>query len=208
MHLKEYFNRMAAEWEVRPEVIDRLREIVSWCKVQGGARVLDVACGTGVLTPILLEAVGEGGKVVGIDFAPEMIKQARAHNLSQNASFLVADVINMPFADESFDWVFCNGAIPHFSDLPGSLCEMRRVLRAGGSLIICHASSRAEINERHRSIGEPVADNQLPAANELRITLETAGFDKLHCEDAADRFVFVGRKLVSGGNGQSTESPA
>lgn len=196
---------MAAEWEVRPEVIDRLRKIVGWYKVQGGARVLDVACGTGVLTPILLEAVGEDGKVIGIDFAPEMIKQARANNLNPNASFLIADVISMPFADESFDWVFCNGAIPHFPDLPGSFCEMRRVLRAGGSLIICHASSRAEINERHRSIGDPVADNQLPAANELRVMLETAGFDEICCEDAADRFVIAGRKPVSGGNDYSTE---
>ena len=53
MHLKEYFNRMAAEWEVRPEVVDRLREIVGWRKIPQGARVLDVACGTGVLIPIL-----------------------------------------------------------------------------------------------------------------------------------------------------------
>ncbi len=194
MLLKEYFNQMAAKWEVMPEVTERLREIVGKCAVEKGARVLDVACGTGVLTPILLEAVGEGGEVVGIDFAPEMVKHACLKKYGDNARFLVADVTNLPFEDNSFDWVFCNGALPHFTDIPGALSEMKRVLRIGRQLVICHASSREEINEKHRSIGGPVSDHLLPTATELKAVFEEAGFDAISFEDKSDRFVFTMRK--------------
>jgi len=196
--LKEYFNQMAAKWDeiMGAEVAGKLREIVDKCGVKKGAKVLDVACGTGILTPILLEAVGEGGEVKGIDFAPEMVKRARAKNFGPNVRFLVADVMDMPFEDESFDQVFCNGALPHFPDIPASLSEMKRVLRAGGRLVICHASSREQINETHCSIGEPVANDLLPTAAELKAMLEKAGFIDIFFEDTADRFVFAARKPV------------
>lgn len=198
MLLKEYFNQMAAKWDeiMGAEVAGKLREIVDKCGVKKGAKVLDVACGTGILTPILLEAVGEGGEVKGIDFAPEMVKRARAKNFGPNVRFLVADVMDMPFEDESFDQVFCNGALPHFPDIPASLSEMKRVLRAGGRLVICHASSREQINETHCSIGEPVANDLLPTAAELKAMLEKAGFIDIFFEDTADRFVFAARKPV------------
>lgn len=198
MLLKDYFNQMAVKWDeiMGPEVVERLREIVEKCGVKKGTTVLDVACGTGILTPILLEAVGEDGEVTGIDFAPEMVKQARAKNFGSNALFQVADVMDMPFGDESFDQVFCNGALPHFPDIPASLSEMKRVLRAGGRLVICHAGSREHINETHRSIGEPVANDLLPTAAELKTMLEKAGFVDIFYEDTADRFVFAARKPV------------
>lgn len=198
MHLKDYFNQMASKWDeiMGPEVVERLREIVKKYGVNKGAKVLDVACGTGILTPILLDTVGENGEVVGIDFAPEMVKRARAKNWGPNARFLVADVMDMPFEDESFDQVFCNGALPHFPDIPVSLSEMKRVLRAGGSLVICHASSREHINETHRSIGEPVANDLLPTAAELKTMLEETGFGNIFYEDMADRFVFVAYKVT------------
>ncbi len=196
MSLREFFNQAAAGWRMEPEVIDRLRGIVDRCDLKEGDCVLDVACGTGVLVPILLEAVGPGGEVIGIDFAPEMIRHARAKNYGPNARFQVADVMALPFADESFDQVFCNGALPHFSNIPGALQEMRRVLRTGGRLVICHASSRAEINERHRRIGGPVADNLLPPATDLKDMLKGAGFKGIIFEDSADRFVFSAYKSV------------
>lgn len=98
--------------------------------------------------------------------------------------------------DESFDQVFCNGALPHFPDIPASLSEMKRVLRAGGILVICHASSREHINETHRSIGEPVANDLLPTAAELKAMLEKAGYVDISYEDTSDRFVFVARKHI------------
>lgn len=70
-----------------PEVIKRLREIIGKYGVKKGTKVLDVACRTGILTPILFEAVGEDGEVTGIDFAPEMVEQARAKNFGPNALF-------------------------------------------------------------------------------------------------------------------------
>jgi len=197
MALKEYFNEMAPKWDSvmgRPDVIARLREILSVCDVQRGSSVLDVACGTGILTPILLEAVGENGAVTGVDFAPEMIKTASAKNFGANARFLVADVLDLPFADNSFDHIFCNGALPHFPDIADALREMKRVLKVGSRLVICHASSREEINATHRRIGGQVANDLLPTAAELTVLLEENGFKDISCADTPDRFVFMARK--------------
>ncbi|MBO8128377.1 MAG: methyltransferase domain-containing protein [Peptococcaceae bacterium] len=197
--LKEYFNAMAPKWDtiMGPEVTEKLKEIVAGCSVRKGAKILDVACGTGILVPILLEAVGEGGEVVGIDFAPEMVRQAQAKNFGSNTRFLVADVMDLPFDEGSFDQVFCNGALPHFPDIPAALLEMKRVLRGNGGLVICHASSREKINETHRRIGEPVANDLLPTAGELKAMLEEAGYMDIVYEDTPDRFVVKARKALN-----------
>ncbi|MDH7578660.1 MAG: hypothetical protein QHH75_12800 [Bacillota bacterium] len=67
-------------------------------------------------------------------------------------------------------------------------------MRRNGSLVICHASSRENINETHRSIGEPVANDLLPTAAELKAMLEKAGFADIVYEDTPDQFVFMARR--------------
>ncbi|WP_034630143.1 class I SAM-dependent methyltransferase [Desulfotruncus alcoholivorax] len=190
--LKDYFDQMSAKWDsiMGPEVSQKLQEIVHECGIAKGARVLDVACGTGILTPILLNCVGKQGKVTGIDFAPKMIDIAKAKNNEPNVSFVVADVEDLPFDDDSFDYVFCNGALPHFPDIMAALEEMKRVLRNNGQLVICHASSREEINQTHQRIGHPVCNDLLPTAEELESMLRKAGYDNIRYSDTPDRFVF------------------
>jgi SAM-dependent methyltransferase len=98
-------------------------------------RVLDAGCGPGNITIGLAAAVGPSGEVVGIDkdrAAVEAPISAAAESTCTNATFEVADVYRLPFADETFDAVFCHALLQHLAEPPAALRELRRVVRPGG----------------------------------------------------------------------------
>lgn len=196
MLLKDFFDDMADRWDniMGPEVAAKLQAILQGGGIPKGAAVLDVACGTGILTPMLLELAGPEGSVTGVDFAPQMIERARSKNFGANARFLVADVMTLDGEDNSYDYVVCNGALPHFPDQKGALRVMHNVLKDGGRLLICHAGGREEINATHRNLGPPVDNDLLPTAAELVSMLEDTGFTDISFEDKPDRFVFLALK--------------
>jgi len=102
---------------------------------QAGERVLDVACGTGLVSFRLAAAVGVRGAVVGTDISGEMIEAARrqaAERGLDNASFERSDAEALPFADASFDAAVCGLGLMYVPDPVKALCEMRRLLRPGG----------------------------------------------------------------------------
>ena len=91
---------------------------------------LDAACGTGRHTRHLAEL---GHRVTGIDLTPEML--AIAEKSLPQADFRVADLLDLPFGDASFDLVVCGLALAHLPDLGAGIAELGRVLRPGGRLI-------------------------------------------------------------------------
>jgi SAM-dependent methyltransferase len=103
--------------------------------LQPGERVLDVACGTGLVSFRVAEAVGARGAVVGTDISGEMVEAARrsaAERDVDNASFERSDAEALPFADATFDAAVCGLGLMYVSDPVKALCEMRRLLRPGG----------------------------------------------------------------------------
>jgi ubiquinone/menaquinone biosynthesis C-methylase UbiE len=99
-----------------------------------GERVLDVACGTGLISFRMAAAVGERGAVVGTDISGEMIEAARRaaeHDLG-NVGFERADAEDLPFADATFDAAVCGLGLMYGPDPITALGEMRRTVRPGG----------------------------------------------------------------------------
>jgi len=94
-------------------------------------RALDVACGTGRLSRIL---VGAGHEVVGVDTSGEMLSHARAN--APGASLVLGDVRRLPIADGTMDVVVCGLALTHVSTIQEPIAEIARTLRQGGRLII------------------------------------------------------------------------
>jgi ubiquinone/menaquinone biosynthesis C-methylase UbiE len=104
-----------------------------------GERVLDVACGTGWATLAAARAVGQAGRVIGIDIADKALEIARGKALTaslKNISFEEQDGHQPKFEDNGFDVVICASALFGFEDIPGALREWRRVLRPGGRVAI------------------------------------------------------------------------
>lgn len=116
------------------------KETLRHAALKSGEKVLDVGCGTGVLTRMAAEAVGPYGKAIGIDPAPKMIGLARknAAFFSNSSEFRLAAIENLPFGNETFDAVLSSVMIHHLpSDLKhAGLLEVKRVLKPGGRLIV------------------------------------------------------------------------
>jgi ubiquinone/menaquinone biosynthesis C-methylase UbiE len=110
------------------------RVVADAADVEPGQRVLDVACGTGVLACTLAERVGLGGSVVGLDPSEEMLEVARTK--SDAIEWRTGRAESIPFPDESFDAVVSQFGIMFFDDPGGALREMMRVMRPGGRLAV------------------------------------------------------------------------
>jgi ubiquinone/menaquinone biosynthesis C-methylase UbiE len=108
--------------------------LVDAAGVRAGDRILDVACGTGVVARIAAGRVGAGGSVVGIDRNPAML--AIAHRLRPNIEWREGDAAGLPFLARSFDIVFCQAALMFFSDPVRALREMARAIKDDGTVAI------------------------------------------------------------------------
>jgi SAM-dependent methyltransferase len=101
-----------------------------------GLDVLDVGCGPGTITVDLARRV-DGGTVVGIDRASEVLEAARAAaGETGNVRFESGDVYRLEYADDTFDVVHAHQLLQHLSDPVAALREMRRVCRPGGIVAV------------------------------------------------------------------------
>ena len=121
------------------------RRAVSRCRVRRTDHVLDAACGTGDLAEAF--AAAGAARVRGVDFTAEMLelarrKAARVRRGKRRAApqYVLGDIMALPFADASFDIVSIAFGIRNVSDPARALAEFRRVMRAGGRLIILEFS--------------------------------------------------------------------
>ena len=102
--------------------------------ISPGHRVLDVACGTGVLTRAAAARAGPSGKVTGLDLSARML--AIAAQLGPALTWREGDAQNLPYADESFDAVVSQFGLMFVPNAPLALREMMRVLKPGGHLAV------------------------------------------------------------------------
>lgn len=104
-----------------------------------GDRVLDVACGTGVLAREAAKRVGPEGSVTGLDLNEGML--AVAKRVLPDIDWRQGDAAALPYEDNSFDVVVSQFALMYFSDRVAALREMWRVLRPGGRLAVASWAS-------------------------------------------------------------------
>jgi ubiquinone/menaquinone biosynthesis C-methylase UbiE len=121
-HFDPAFGRRFAERAVDALVVVR------------GARVLDVACGTGVFARMAAHVVGPGGRVVGIDPSAIAVATARRTDPTSIVHWQQWENGGLPFENGTFDVVACQHALHRFPDPVVILEEMRRVLAPGGRL--------------------------------------------------------------------------
>ena len=151
-----------------------------------GERVLDVACGTGVVARQAVLQVGAGGYVVGLDFNSDMLALARVRGPA--VEWREGNAMALPFATSAFDVVVCQQGVQFFPDSGKSLREAHRVLVPGGRFAVAvwcaiesspghHALTRGL--ERHvgtEAAGLMSAVFRLGDAQALQTLLEIAGF--------------------------------
>ena len=113
-------------------------------RVRPGARVLDLAGGTGDLTARLAPAVGEGGSVVLADISRPMLERGRMRlidsGVAGNVHYAECDAERLPFPDRSFDRVLIGFGLRNVTNQDRALAEMWRVLRPSGMLLVLEFS--------------------------------------------------------------------
>jgi ubiquinone/menaquinone biosynthesis C-methylase UbiE len=171
-------------------------DLVDRAAPREGERILDVACGTGVVARIAAEPVGATGRVIALDLNPGMLAVARSFPAVTGAviEWREGTALALPFADEAFDIVFCQLGLQFFPDRPQALQEMRRALALGGRLAL-NVFGPIEHNpatyalatalDRHISPSASVAkrtEHALADTEQLRRLVADAGFHSIEIE--------------------------
>jgi demethylmenaquinone methyltransferase/2-methoxy-6-polyprenyl-1,4-benzoquinol methylase len=209
--VRTMFDRIAPVYDAMNRVMTvgldiRWRRLAARAAVRPGDRVLDAACGTGDLA--LADMRAGATAVVGLDFSEAML--ARARRKSSELEWVQGDMLEMPFADASFDSATVGFGIRNVNDLELGLRELRRVLRRGGRLAILEITRPRGPLRPFYSLwfdrvvpllgrllpgGEaytylPASVKRFPPAEELLELMRAAGFDEV-------RFRRLGGSIVA-----------
>jgi len=162
--------------------------LVDAARLVPGERVLDVACGTGVVARAAAGRVGPAGHVVGIDLNAGMIRVARSLPPPEGAptEWLERSALDLGLAPASFDAVLCQQGLQFFPDKARAMREMHRVLRRGGRLALSVWTGIGPYNSAvgaalARVLDADTADRFLasrraPSEDEMRRLAREAGF--------------------------------
>lgn len=155
--------------------------------VAAGQRILDVACGTGVVAREAADRLGEKGTVVGLDLNEAMLAVAR--RLRPDLEWRQGDVAALPFRDGSFDVVLCQAGLMFFPDAGQALREMARVVRDEG-VVAVQVWDRLEAQPAYQRFADVAARHAGPEAldlvgayfvcgnvDELRTLVRSSGLD-------------------------------
>ena len=187
--VRDFFDGCAAGWDAgRMADPRKLRAILAAAGVVPGARVLDVACGTGVLFPYYLELGAES--VTGVDISPEMLKAAAAKFSDPRIRLVCGDAQEL--AGGEYDCVVVFNALPHFPDPAALIVSLSALLVPGGRLTVAHDRCRASINGWHEQTASSVSRG-LPDAESLsRLFVPQLIPDTVL--DGDDRYIVSGTK--------------
>ena len=195
---KAFFDARAGIWD---EITmyncsaDDFRRLVSMVEAGRGKNVVDLGCGTGVLTPYIIEAVGSEGEVFAVDISGEMLKMLAKKHSNANIRPLAVSAERMrQIPAEAADAAICFCAFPHFEDKDAAMSEISRVTKRGGKLLISHLESREDLNKFHECMEEPICNHSLPDYDEMSGLLLKHGFKVLHYLNDKGRYELLAQR--------------
>jgi demethylmenaquinone methyltransferase/2-methoxy-6-polyprenyl-1,4-benzoquinol methylase len=153
--MADYAQRLA---EIEPLRLPAIQAAIDSLDLAPGSRGLDVGCGIGLHTCLLAEEVGAAGHVTGLDRSPTFVylagQRAEEAGVGARTSFEVGDLTALEYADDTFDWLWCNDALwpgPAAAGCPAGypadeplpvVRDFARVVRPGGTVALVYWSSQ------------------------------------------------------------------
>jgi len=198
--MKAFFEMRAATWDALHPPAQQAQAI-AWglgCAQQHfgplkGKTLVDLGCGTGVLLPHLLAALGEG-LLWAVDCAQAMVEAAKAKHVDARLRFVCADALRWAAPQGEADGVLCYNSFPHFPR-EETLRAVASWLRPGGFFLIWHNFGREKINSIHREAGGAVAKHRLMPAQALAALAEPCGFEAHSQTDDGQHWLVLLGKL-------------
>jgi ubiquinone/menaquinone biosynthesis C-methylase UbiE len=208
----ETWGQMAPGWQDRREwLMDITGRVNDWLVQKGdpqpGQTILDIAAGTGDLGFHVAERVGQEGRVISTDFAPEMVDVARRFGEGRrltNVEYRVLDAERMDLDEDSVDGAVCRWGYMLMADPAAALKETRRVLRDGGPLAFAvwrtpdrnpwaAVPGMTLVQRGHMPAPEPGAPGifALGEPDRIRELVTVAGFGEPELEEIAFEFRYA-----------------
>jgi SAM-dependent methyltransferase len=172
-------------------------QMVEAMELAAGERVLDIACGTGIVARLAKQRVGDRGRVTGVDASPGMLAVAR--RIAPAVDWREGDAAALPLGyEEAFDVVFCQQGLQFFPDRPAAVREMHRALVPEGRLAVSTWRPDEEIPLFFalRRVAEgkvgPIQDRRHGFGDGalLGALLRDAGFEDVRCRTVTRRIRF------------------
>jgi ubiquinone/menaquinone biosynthesis C-methylase UbiE len=181
------------EWFVPALFAPLARDVLDHTDIPAGARVLDVACGTGIVARTVARRMGPTGRVIGLDLSPDMlaIAQQAAQAEELEIAWQEGSAEDLPFADSAFDLVLCQMGLMFVPDRARAVSEMHRVLTSGGRVVIStwrgldqnpFFATLVRAARRHFDSPALEAPHALGDPAALAILLQEAGFSHVSVE--------------------------
>lgn len=143
----KFFDSCAPEWDANMVRSDEIIGIIlDNAKVSEGKKILDVACGTGVLFPDYLKRNVKS--VTGVDISPKMTEIAENKFSQENIKIICGDVEELD-AEELFDCAVVYNAFPHFPNSDSLIKKLSSLVKAGGTVTVAHGMSRKALDRHH-----------------------------------------------------------
>ncbi len=135
----------------------------------GGATLLDLACGAGLLTVLCRQAVGPAGRVVAVDFNPSQVALARRRARAPNVGFRCESAAALSLPTGSMDAVLCHLALMLMRPIEPIVAELARVLRPGGRLaaVVGPEPGRSALYDRFAELLAAKVASELPGFSGL-----------------------------------------
>lgn len=141
---RAFYDKIAGVYDLLAERSEQpVREAgLKMLDVRSGERILEIGFGTGHSLVALAQAVGSSGRVFGIDLSERMVQMARAlvheRGLQERVELVCGDALHLPYESGSLDGVFTSFTLELFDtpEIPDALGECRRVLKAGGRIVV------------------------------------------------------------------------
>lgn len=162
--VSKFFDSLAPHWD--EGITSPPLDLLLSSGIKKGNKVLDVACGTGIITPVLHSLCERD--VLGIDISPKMIEIAKAnHRDEKGVRFLCEDFAEFK-GDGDYDLVVIYNAFPHFVDLNALKKALLRTLKKGGKAAILHSLSRKQLGHHHEGLGPSISRTIASPLDEAR----------------------------------------
>lgn len=183
---KEFFNELSKTWDSTNTASTSV--LFDNLLINEGDKVLDVACGTGVLTKGIYSRCK--CKVTGIDISEEMLERAVINNEGVDVEYINESFYN--YTSDGYDIIIIYNAFPHFIDLDAFKEAVYRNLKSGGKFIICHSLSREELNMHHSPLTKDISRDLIEVKKEADFFKDLFIIDTAKEDDQS--FVILGHK--------------
>ncbi len=190
--MKNFFDGLAPSWDEGLECEgEALKPYLDLLPIKKTDFVLDVGCGTGVISGLLGERVKE---VLGIDLSPKMLEIAKKkHCDKKNVSFVCDDFVRMPI-DKNADFIVLYNCYPHFLDRELLAKKIASSLNEGGRFAVLHSLSRQELNgNTHGGLPFTVSSSLQPLEVESRYFMD-AGLTITNAKEGEHLYLILGKK--------------